>query len=409
MYDDLLKTGIEKITRAKIQLYDKQPFFSYILNHMKAIPFNKEQLEGIKAQGLIPTMGVNAIGDLFYSEEYVMSIPNERVEAVLCHEAMHCALLHMIRLENRDMKLFNIATDLVINNMLRLNDFNTEGFQLLPDYDNSFKIGNKLIKDIDKKTAEVVYNELYEIADKIPTKSMGSDIHYFGEPTDSNGNRKSKEEIEGEWKQELANASYFAKNKGKLSASLERAVNGIIKSKLNWKQLLYRYITNEIKNDYSYRRPSKKFISTGIYFPSIANESISISCAIDTSGSISNRELNHFLGEIYSITKAHKNVELEILFHDTEISSKHLFKHNNMHNVLKVKPTGGGGTSHIPVFEYINKSKPNLFVSFTDGYSDIDECKKYNKTIFVLTTDKYKPTFGKTIQYEKLMEKGGVN
>ena len=71
-----------------------------------------------------------------------------------------------------------------------------------------------------------------------------------------------------------------------------------------------------------------------------------------------------------------------------------------MHKVKSLKPTGGGGTSHTEVFEYANKTNPNLLICFTDGYSDIDACKKYNKTIFVLTSNNYTPPFGRSIEYD---------
>jgi predicted metal-dependent peptidase len=41
-----------------------------------------------------------------------------------------------------------------------------------------------------------------------------------------------------------------------------------------------------------------------------------------------------------------------------------------------IKIGGGGGTSHRPVVKYINEMEPapSIFISFTDGYSDIESC-----------------------------------
>ena len=371
----MVLTNEERITRAKIQLYEKQPFFSYIVNHMSMTQDNKN----------VPTMGVDAKGRCYYNSKFLDMINEDELNTILCHEAMHCALLHLTRLGNRDMKIWNYATDLAVNTLLQTNHFTFPTGKLkpiLPEYNNTYKINNKVIKDVDKKTAEMLYNEMYDMADKMPEQKF--DIHIFGDGSGKDGKENGISDGESDkWKQIITEAAYFAKNKGNLSANMERMIEKLLNKKLNWKQLLYRYITNEIQHDFTYARPSRKFISTGIYFPSTAKEGIKIMAAIDTSGSIRQKELSLFLGEIYKITKSFSNLELEVLFHDTEISSRSKFNRSNLHKVVNLKPTGGGGTSHTEVFEYAVKEKPNILICFTDGYSDIDECKKFSNTIFV--------------------------
>ena len=59
-----------------------------------------------------------------------------------------------------------------------------------------------------------------------------------------------------------------------------------------------------------------------------------------------------------------------------------------------MKLHGGGGTSHIPLFEYIEKKRVSwdmdstIVVSFTDGYSDFPEKRPLvDNTIFILSTN----------------------
>ena len=392
----MVLTNEERITRAKIQLYQGQPFFSYIVNHMTMIEKSKE----------VPTMGVDAKGTCYYNNKFVEMISDDELKTILCHEAMHCALIHLNRLGARDIKVWNYATDLAVNTLLRVDNFVFPTGKLKPilqDYDKTYTINKKKIKDVDKKTAEMLYNEMYELADKLPEQNF--DVHMFSDKeSDEKGTGKTLAESVGDsdkWKQIITEAAYFAKSKGNLSANMERMIEKILNKKLNWRQLLYRYITNEAMHDFTYARPSRKFISTGIYFPSTCRESIKIMAAIDTSGSICNKELGLFLGEIYKITKSLPNMELEVIFHDTEISSRNKFTRTNLHKIVNLKATGGGGTSHKDVFEYVKKDKPNILICFTDGWSDIDECQKFNNTIFVLTDENQKTSFGKDIYFDR--------
>jgi len=414
-------TAEQCLIRARIKLYDEQPFFSYVINHMQLIEKPTEFFTAHR-EGSEPTMAVDAKGNCYYHKEFVLKLPEQQLKAVLAHEAMHCILMHLNRFEtgivneNKDIEVYsklniwNIATDLLINNMLLNNQFELPPKCIMPSTNNTFVTGKKVIKDIDKKVAETIYNELFEMADTIKGNSWDIHIYEKGnnngqgggkEGKDGNGNKEGQGEGEKDWKQVLTDAAYFAKSKGKLKGDLERLVDKMLNKKLNWTQMLYRFITNEIQHDFTYARPSRKFISTGIYFPNTNKENIKILAAIDTSGSIGNKELALFLGEIYKITSAHNNIELEVVFHDTEISSKSKFNHSNLHKVKSLKPTGGGGTSHQEVFEYASKYKPNILVCFTDGMSDINSCKKFHNTLFVLTMEDFKPTFGQSVIFDR--------
>jgi len=414
-------TAEQCLIRARIKLYDEQPFFSYVINHMQLIEKPKEFFTAHREKAE-PTMAVDAKGNCYYYKEFVLKLPEQELKAVLAHEAMHCVLMHLNRFEkgvmneNKDieiyskMNIWNIATDLLINNMLLNNQFELPKGCIIPTTNNTYVANKKVIKDIDKKIAETIYNELFEVADKIKGNSW--DIHIYSKEKsdgqgmgkdgkDDNGNKEGQGEGEKDWKQVLTDAAYFAKSRGKLKGDLERLVDKMLNKKLNWAQMLYRFITNEIQHDFTYARPSRKFISTGIYFPNTNKENIKITAAIDTSGSIGNKELALFLGEIYKITSAHNNIELEVMFHDTEISSKSKFNHSNLHKVKSLKPTGGGGTSHKEVFEYAAKNKPNILVCFTDGMSDINDCKRFNNTLFVLTSEDFKPAFGQSVVFDR--------
>ena len=84
--------------------------------------------------------------------------------------------------------------------------------------------------------------------------------------------------------------------------------------------------------------------------------------AIDTSGSVSDTELNEFMNEIHHIYKA--GVDITIVQCDTSINSIEEYKGKNELNVK-----GRGGTEFDPVLDYYNanQKKYTSLVYFTDG------------------------------------------
>ena len=73
--------------------------------------------------------------------------------------------------------------------------------------------------------------------------------------------------------------------------------------------------------------------------------------------------------------------------HDTKIHETHEVKNGNIDKIMKLKISGGGGTSHIELIEKLNENNDFKVVVFlTDGYSDLNEID-FNKNKFVLVTN----------------------
>lgn len=63
----------------------------------------------------IQTMAVDASGNIFINENFALSLPFQQALAVVCHEILHVVMMHMLRLGGRNPRLWNFATDYVIN------------------------------------------------------------------------------------------------------------------------------------------------------------------------------------------------------------------------------------------------------------------------------------------------------
>jgi hypothetical protein len=55
---------------------------------------------------------------LFINPDFFAPLTEKQIVFILCHEVLHCALLHFARMEGRDPKKWNYATDYEINLML---------------------------------------------------------------------------------------------------------------------------------------------------------------------------------------------------------------------------------------------------------------------------------------------------
>jgi len=412
-------TPAEKITATKIKMSDIAPFFSYIVEHLTFEP--KENMP-------MPTIGVDSRGHCVYDPKYMAGRNSDGLVFDLSHEAMHVALQHCLkdRVGSRDPKLWNIAVDLVVNNfMIDSGLYIAEEGLIKPDTFGEWsfigKAGKKYtIDDISNKTAEDVYAFIEKNVDTQNVARLGrsKDNHFVTDKNDGAGGQQSDEKAgnsedegsstiddlgEKDWQSILAEAAEFARNKGNTSKGIARIVEMSLKSKRNWKRMLNKYVMAHMPSDYTYMRPSKRFISTGMYFPSVKKESINVAVAIDSSGSIGKEELSMFLGEIHNILSSFNNIQLTYIVHDYKILKTSKYTHKNLHMLKDEKMLGGGGTSHVDVLEWADKNKPEMLICFTDGYNDISECKKYKRTIWMLTEkdDNNQIKFGQKIFFDK--------
>jgi predicted metal-dependent peptidase len=370
----------DKLIKARIELLKEKPFFAFLANHLDFKP--EEKME---------TMGVDIKGSLYYNSKFVEGLSREECKGVICHEVMHLALEHFKRHRGKNCDLWNVSGDAAINQILT-----TDGLQLpkdgiIPSYNEITLFGIK-ISDLDKRCAEDIYDYYYSrLKDKElkdlqsylknhPDSKKGFDVHIY--PSGEGEGKEGKDKKEGlgnqlgngqgkDWNKIMVDACTFARNQGKLPAGMDRLLGDLLKTDLDWRGILYRYISNQIPVDYSWSRPSKKSFSTGTYLPSVTKGSLDLVIAIDTSGSISKTELTEFMGEVLGIINSFSNVSLTILDCDAEVNSVIKLQRATMDDIINIRLKGGGGTSHIPVYNWLDENIPNakLVICFTDGYT----------------------------------------
>ena len=309
--------------------------------------------------------------------KWFMGLSSEERVFLLIHEAMHVAYMHMLRLGERDPQKWNHAADYVINLMLIERGFIMPKDGLL---DHAYK----------GMSTEEVYN-------KLPEKDRSKIILDLKEPTEQT------DSVQREIEDILVRASIQSKMQndaigtipGEIAIFLEKLLN----PKLPWQRILQKYMNNMAKNDYSFRKPNRRYFPK-YHLPSMYSEKLmNIAIAVDASGSVSDAEFLRFISETNGILKMMKPDKITLVQFDTEIKSVDEVK--SVQELSKVKFSGRGGTLISPVIQWANENKPQLLLVFSDGQFRFYE---YPTKIPVVWLIHGKPDFtapyGKVIHYE---------
>ena len=394
-----------RIIRSNIQLQRLNSFWAYLSLYLKFREVKKGEMRS-------DTMGVNCEnGEVGYVKEFVDKLDDDELIGVIAHEINHLVFLTALREGSRDRDGWNCATDIAINTLLRDNNFKLPDKALMPDENYELNTGLNIIKDINKLTAEEIYDKLPKIEmkdgffvvsangkngkkGKGVGKTLGKalDEHIKakgGKPLSS----KEKKAIEKVWGDRLTEALNLSRIKGDIPKGMERLIGELRREKINWKALLSNYITQQIPYNYTYAKPSKKSISTGFYMPDVLKEKIEVSVVIDLSGSIGQEEYSDFISEIIGLAKAYQErLTIKFYSHDTECYDGGIVENGNFDKIRNLKLRGGGGTSHLSCFNTIKEKERDCkcVIFFTDGYSDLEGIN-FNEypfdKLFVITKD----------------------
>lgn len=339
----------KKMAKARTGLVLDAPFFGSIALRMQ-----------VKEDPSCETMWVDG-KHLGYNPEFVDGLTLGQTKGVLAHEVMHIAASHHLREGTRNHARWNMAGDYAINDNL------TEaGFELPP--------GALQGQGLDK-SAEAIYPTIPEPepGDGGGGGGSGNDPGGCGEVRPypgKDGKSATAAEIqaaEADVKVMVSQAATAAKACGKLPGGLERFVGDLLEAHVPWKEVLWRFVTQAAKNDYTWTRPNRRYVASGLYLPSLYNEELGdIVCTVDTSGSISDTELSQYAAELSAIvefTRAH----LHVFYVDTQVQEVEEFGPEDLPLVLKAK--GGGGTDFRPAFAEVDKLgiEPVCMVYLTDG------------------------------------------
>jgi len=391
---------VDKIITARIALLLRHPFFGNMSTRLKI-------QEGGAFCNTAATDGKN----LYYNVEFFNQLSIKQTEFVIAHEIYHCMFEHGLRKEDRDHRIFNIASDYVINGLLvrdRIGDM-VDQIQIYID------------KKYDNWTSEEVYDDIFNKMDDAELDALGQllDDHLDWEDEtgkgggriDANGQpRYTREElrrIRDEIKKDMIAAAMGA-GAGNTPAGIQRMIRELTEPKINWRELIQQQIKSLRKDDFTFMRPSRKGQQSGAILPGSANQTrIEVAIGIDMSGSIGDKQASDFMSEIKGIVEEFQDYEIDVWCFDTAVYNHDKFNGDDGRDIGSYSIKGGGGTDFDANWSFMKNKEiaPKLFIMFTDGYpynswGDPEYCD----TLFIIHGNSNKSLqapFGVTAHYEE--------
>lgn len=305
----------------------------------------------------LPTAATDGCNLLINPQFFYDLSPNKRL-TLLAHEVLHVALDHMHRVGKRDHQLWNIAGDYVINGHLA-----KAGYEL-PD-------GGLLDRKYDGMTTEQVYDLLDKKSEQekqsIITKmgsGIGADIQYpdQAEP----GKAVTKDEVTEIILRASTQAQAMGQDPGSLPGEIAIQLQRTLNPPLPWYTILQNYLTEFNKDDYSFRRPNRRFLPH-YYLPTAHSKAIcNIAAFVDSSSSVSDSDFDDFITKVAEVQKVLQPKKITVVAFDTRIKSVQELTEND-DPFRKLKFAGRGGTQIAPVHKWIAEHKPTVTLIFTDG------------------------------------------
>lgn len=387
--------------------------------------------------------------NIYYNPDFIESVTNDQQTFIFAHEICHIAFDHIYRSEGKDEKLWNIATDAVINAFLKQDKLPmVEGVIDIPEAINfdaeemykkllseknqqsnqsqngnsqkqegnqsnggSSKTSNKEEKQQDvghdthsmwTKAVEKKHQEGQNHHDKKQNKEQENKTNEeikkltkLGEKETFKQNKiERKKQLEG-LRKSLASQSHGCGNT--TNGEIRNITNiGISKPLIDWRKLLKQAVNYDI--DWSYQNAG---IDNGVvtaHLEEIPRTETEI--VLDTSGSIDETLLRNFLRECKNILQTSK---VKVGCFDTKFYGFTEIK--NVSDIDNLPFYGGGGTDFEVAVKAFTRRAENKII-FTDGYADMPSTPM-DAIWIVFDGTEIKPLGGKVIyiddeQLEKL-------
>ena len=368
----------KRISKTIAKLLIDRGFYAQILLSLKkvesrtALPF--------------PTMGTDG-RILIYDPDFVDKCSNEELLAVLCHEATHIAAMHPIRRQGRDVMLWNYACDTEVNEVV----VNKEGL-VLPEGSIPGEAG----------VAEAHYAKLKEEQDKHGYNCKGDGWKCVIMPPKL-GPGETWEDVRAEIEENVRRAHITAKMWGQVPEGLAKMLDELLIPKLKWEEILRRFVETKFEPQIQWESPNRRHLHRGIILPGNGRRRTvaEVALAIDTSGSISERELLRACTEVRGVLEDcyDSTTVLPLIWFDAAAYLDYISIDDDF------EPKGGGGTDFAVVMECFEENEMDQggLVIITDGY-----CGNFGEepripvlwVVFGDYAEEFEPPFGEVVKLE---------
>jgi len=340
---------------------------------------------------------------------YLALTPDERLH-VLAHELWHCILMHGLRRQTRNHRIFNIAADIEIYFRLcdeglaidahlpyfeewREHKYSAEVmYEKMEDLFEAMKRGGEYVHGVDvehlrnKSNGEGFDEHLKEdTGEKEPMQGDLFKEPYFDRDYEPRWDRRTFERLRGKI---VSAAQHYEKMRGMLPGHIMDVVTELLKPQMDWRKMLAQFVTSCYGGSRQWLPPSRRHLVRGLYLQSQRSTTIKAVVAIDTSGSTYGC-LPRFFSELNAILQSFGKYELTVIQCDAQISHVETFDEAHPVNPEGWNVYGCGGTDFVPVFDYVrdNAMEPSLLIFFTDGFGTAPAASPGYPVMWLLTND----------------------
>jgi predicted metal-dependent peptidase len=148
--------------------------------------------------------------------------------------------------------------------------------------------------------------------------------------------------------------------------------------------------------------PARRMLSQDIYLPGLRSEELGdIVIAVDESGSMSGVSVSRAFAELGGILSSGYEMRVSVIHHDSEIVAVETWAPGDP--APEFKRRACGGTSHIPVFDWIAENCPDcrLLVCMSDMYSSFPQQPPEFPVVWIVIAGQGHPgsaPYGRAIQ-----------
>ena len=333
---------------------------------------------------LVPTACTDG-RDEWYGRAFIEMLGDKELSFVVVHESYHKMLRHLTtweRLHKEDAQLANMACDYVIN----LAIFNRDPGEVMVKM--PMKNG-KPMGLLDRRFANMNAKQVFDILKQ--EKKDGTGAFGPGQPGQQGGDGAGLDEHDWDGAKELSKEEQDKLGKeidqairqgqiaaqkmhGKGGGNTMRELAELLEAKVDWRELLREFVSAICagRDQSSWRRPNRRFLSTDTYMPSLVSERVGhLVIGVDTSGSIGGPDLARFLSEVKEIAERVTPDKVDLLYWDGAVAGHEEYESFTLPTLVdSTKPKGGGGTDPTCVERYLKEKKitPECIIMLTDGY-----------------------------------------
>lgn len=360
-------SALHKITRARSALVTGNPFYGCLALYMQVI--ERPDIQTMATDGK----------SLYFNPAFVERLSEPELIGVLAHEVAHNAFMHHTRRAGRDPRQWNIAADYAINGDLIAGGFTLPKGALINA--RFAGMGAEAIYSALQKEASQQRPQAGQNGQAAPGQDSGqgatgqaqgapggNDPGGCGEIMDAAPDAGGQQEAESVWESRVRRAVNVAKaqNAGKIPGDLERLVETLNAPRVDWREVLRRFIDESAQRDFSWTRPNRRHIAAGLHLPGYVPDGLNhLVVAVDTSGSVDADTLASFAGELSAALDEGGADRVTVIYADRRVQRVDTFQAGDP---LELNPVGGGGTAFADTFDYIERHAPDAsaIVYFTD-------------------------------------------